>query len=275
MVITGASSGIGAAAAVALAGRGDEVVLVGRDPDRLRRVAEEVREASGRTPDTHRADFAVLDEVRALGETLSDRYPRVDVLANNAGLLAGRRTTTADGHELTIQVNHLAGFLLTHLLLDRLVAAAPARLITTASGSEASGRLDPADLSGARRRYSRWLAYGSSKQANILFTVEAARRWTDRGVIATSFHPGFVRTRWGSGSPLVALAKVLPYAGLSSEQGADTMIWLATEEAGLAQPGGYFQRRTPARPRAHSTDPVLAERLWEASLAAVGLPVAR
>src|SRR5690349_8267270 len=175
VVVTGASSGIGRAAAVALARGGDRVILLGRDPGRLAAAADEVRAAGGSTPPTYRADFAVLDEVRAVGERIAAEHEQIHVLANNAGRLAGARRLTVDGFDPTMQINHLGGFLLTHLLLDRLRAAAPARIITTASAAEAWGALD-VDRPG-RRQQLRWLAYGASKQANILFTIEAARRW--------------------------------------------------------------------------------------------------
>ena len=266
VVITGASSGIGLAAAVELARRGHHPVLVGRDPDRLRHAIRRVREAGDRTPDAHRADFAVLDEVRALGKKLHESYDRIDVLANNAGLMAHHRSVTVDGYELTIQVNHLAGFLLSHLLLDRM--APGSRLITTASSAQRFGVLDPDDLSGARRRYARWQAYGSSKQANVLFTAEAARRWTDRGIVPTCFHPGLVSTRFGHGNPVFEAGLKLPVF-LSPEEGADTLVWLADGDD--PEPGGYYRRRRLRKPARCARDPQLAQRLWDASLQAAGI----
>jgi NAD(P)-dependent dehydrogenase (short-subunit alcohol dehydrogenase family) len=203
IVITGGSSGIGLAAARRFAAQGDEVVLIGRHPQRLARAVERVREAGGRTPRSYRADFAVLDEVRALGDRLNADLDRIDVFANNAGALVPLTRRTADGFDVTMQVNHLAGFLLMHLVLDLLKAGAPARLITTASLAESWGWLD-VDRPGASplRFRSRWLAYGASKQANILFTVEAARRWGADGIVATSFFPGLVQSRFGRTSLL-------------------------------------------------------------------------
>ena len=199
MVVTGGSSGIGLAAAIAFARRGDEVVLLGRDPERTRRAVDAVREAGGRTPAAYRADFAVLDQVREVGAEVAARHERIHVLANNAGLLGPVRPPTADGFDPTMQINHLAGFLLTHLLLDRMRAAAtpeqPARLVTTTSAAESWGTLDVGRP--GRRQVSRWLAYGASKQANVLFTVEAARRWTGLGVVATCFFPGLIRSGFG------------------------------------------------------------------------------
>jgi NAD(P)-dependent dehydrogenase (short-subunit alcohol dehydrogenase family) len=266
VVVTGASSGIGLAAATALARLGDEVVLLGRNPDRLRRAVAQVREAGGRTPPAFQADFAVLDEVRAVGRRLSAEYDRIDVLVNNAGGLFPVRPRTVDGLDRTLQVNHLAGFLLANLLLDRLRAAAPARLITTASLAESWGTLD-VDRPG-RQQFSRWAAYGASKQANVLFTAEAARRWAP-GVIPTCFFPGLVRSGFGTGSPAFGAAKLVPGLFHPPERAADTLLWLATDDA--PTPGGYFAGRTafPATPR--STSPARARRLWTASAAAVGL----
>ncbi|MEV6487791.1 SDR family NAD(P)-dependent oxidoreductase, partial [Actinoplanes sp. NPDC051633] len=237
VVVTGGSSGIGLAAAVALARLGDEVVLLGRDPERLRRAVSAVGEAGGRTPASYRADFAVLDQVRAAGERIAAEHERIDVLINNAGALHSVRPLTVDGHDPTMQVNHLAGFLLTHLLLDRMSSA---RIVTTASVAEAWGVLD-VDRPG-RRQLSRWAAYGASKQANVLFTIEAARRWAGRGVVPTCFFPGLVRSGFGTRSPLFTAAKLVPGLFRSNEQAADTLVWLATDPAALV-PGGYFAWR--------------------------------
>ena len=262
MVVTGASSGIGLAAAAAFARGGDEVVLLGRHPGRLQRAVEVVREAGGRTPAAYRADFAVLDEVREAGGKIAADFERIDVLAGNAGQL-GPAGVTVDGFDVTMQVNHLAGFLLTHLLLDRLRAAGSARIVTTGSAAEAWGTLDVARP--GRRQVSRWLSYGASKQANLLFTIEAARRWAPYGITPTCFFPGLVRSRFGWRSPLFSLGKLV-FA--TPEQGANTLVWLAGDPAGLV-PGGYFAWRRPFGATGRSTDLQRAARLWEASLAAV------
>lgn len=271
VVVTGGSSGIGLAAAIAFARNGDEVVLLGRDPERTRRAVDAVREAGGRTPAAYRADFAVLDQVRRVGAEVAARHERIHVLANNAGLMGPVRPLTGDGFDPTMQINHLAGFLLAHLLLDRMRAAAtpeqPARLITTASAAESWGALD-AGRPG-RRQVSRWLAYGASKQANVLFTVEAARRWAGSGVVATCFFPGLIRSGFGSRSPAFSVAKLAPGVFRTAEQGADTLVWLANDPAGLV-PGGYFAWRSPFAATPRSTDADRARRLWTASLAAVG-----
>jgi NAD(P)-dependent dehydrogenase (short-subunit alcohol dehydrogenase family) len=264
VVVTGASSGIGLAAAVELARRGDEVVLVGRDPARLNSAGDRVREAGGGRPALFRADFAVLDDVRRLAENLRREYEWIDVLANNAGAMVLHPSTTMDGFELTMQANHLAPFLLTNLLRDRV-----RRVVNTASGAHRSGALDPDDLSGQLRGYRPLRAYGTTKQANILFTAEAARRWPD--LLSTSFHPGTVRTRFGNESRGIAIGmKFAPFLRTPAK-GAETLIWLAQQEpAGLLN-GGYYADRRLRRPLPKAADPELAARLWRASTRAVGL----
>ncbi|WP_091083043.1 SDR family NAD(P)-dependent oxidoreductase [Micromonospora nigra] len=265
VVVTGASSGIGLAAAVDLAYRGDQVVLVGRDPARLQAAAEQVREVSGERPELFRADFAALDDVRGLAERLRTAYDRIDVLVNNAGAIVLQPLTTVDGFELSIQANHLAPFLLSNLLADRV-----GRLVVTASGAHRSGRLDPDDLNAPLRRYRPMSAYGTSKQANILFTAEAARRWPDVG--AYCFHPGVVRTRFGSDSRLVEWGmRMLPLLR-SPEKGAETLVWLAHQDRSRLTDGGYYHDRRLRRPLRRAADPQLAARLWAASAKAVGLP---
>ncbi|MFI7550742.1 SDR family NAD(P)-dependent oxidoreductase [Micromonospora sediminimaris] len=264
VIITGASSGIGLAAAIGLACRGDRVVLVGRDPARLRAAADEVREASGERPEVFRADFAVLDDVRQLAERLRAAYDRIDVLANNAGAIVLQPITTVDGFELSVQANHLAPFLLTNLLVDRV-----RRIVVTASGAHRSGTLDPNDLNASLRRYRPISAYGTSKQANILFTAEAARRWPR--VDSYCFHPGVVRTRFGNESRVVALGmRLLPFR--SPAKGAQTLVWLANQDRSRLHNGGYYFDCRPRRPWPKAADPRLAARLWAASAAAVGIP---
>jgi NAD(P)-dependent dehydrogenase (short-subunit alcohol dehydrogenase family) len=194
---------------------------------------------------------------------------RVDVLVNNAGgLYRGPRA---------LVVNHLAGFLLAHLLLDRLRAAAeatgrPARLISTASLAEAWGVLDAgAPLRDSVWHRARWLAYGSSKQANLLFTVEAARRWAPLGILPTAFFPGLVRSRFASTSPLFMLGKLVPVLFTSPQRAAGTLLWLAGAPAGELVPGGYYFLGRPFAATPRSTSPARAARLWESSLLACGL----
>jgi NAD(P)-dependent dehydrogenase (short-subunit alcohol dehydrogenase family) len=267
VVVTGASSGIGLAAATALAASGDEVVLLGSNPGRLSKAVEQVREASGGvTPAAYRADFGNLAEVRVVGDRLLAAHDHIDVLINNAGGLAPYPgATSTDGLDLTMQVNHLAGFLLANLLRPIMTNTG---LITTTSLAEAWGWLDtgrPARTGGRYR--SRWLAYGASKQANILFTVEATRRWAP-AVRPTCFFPGLVRTRFVRRSPLFALGSLIPVLVTTPKRGADTLLWLA-DPATDARPGGYYFRRSEFVATPRSTSAERARQLWDTSLTAV------
>jgi NAD(P)-dependent dehydrogenase (short-subunit alcohol dehydrogenase family) len=265
VVITGASSGIGLAAAVEMARRGAHTVLVGRNPDRLTAAVDAVKEAGGgRTPPAYRSDFARLDDVHVLVDHLRQRYQRIDVLANNAGGVVRGRQVTADGFDATLQTNHLAGFLLSHLLREQLRNG---RIINTASAAHALGRLDPSDLRGANR-HGLWRQYGAAKQANILFAAEAARRWPD--IMSASYHPGFVRSRFGSSIGVNVMSRFAPFAR-TPVQGADTLVWLVATPAVQLTPGGYYVNRKLSRPTRETDDPQLAARLWDESLDAVGL----
>ena len=264
VVVTGASDGIGAAAARMLARQGDNVVVVGRSPGKTRAVA---KEAGG---EYHVADFARLDEVRDLAAALQGRHSRIDVLVNNAGLIAGtRRTLTADGHELTFQVNHLAPYLLTRLLEDSL-ARARGRVITTSSRAstapDAAIAVDDLDMADG---YDGLRAYKASKLANVLFTREVARRWEPLGVSAAAAHPGMVRSQWGrSGPPAVRLVMSSPLrlAMRSPERGADTLVWLSASRPGTDwRSGGYFADRKPATAPPAADDENLARELWDRS----------
>jgi daunorubicin C-13 ketoreductase len=266
VVVTGASSGVGLAAAIEVARRGATPVLVGRDPDRLSAAVARVREvAGGRPPAAYRADFARLDDVHVLVDHLRQRYERIHVLANNAGGIIGRRQTTVDGYEATIQTNHLAGFLLANLLREQLRGG---RIITTASDAHRGGGLDPVDLNGSDRRYTAMRAYSASKQANILFAAEAARRWPD--IFSASFHPGVVRSNFGAGTIIRPFFKLAPFL-VTPEQGADTLVWLASTPPPQLRNGAYYIKRQVRSPAASAVDAGIAAKLWDASLNAVGL----
>ena len=270
VVITGGSDGIGSAAARSLARRGDRVILVGRSPVKTREAAAEIG-AEG-----HVADFADLGQVRELAAVLGRRHPRIDVLVNNAGLIAGAaRMVTTDGHELTFQVNHLAPFLLTVLLREQL-SAAGASVITTSSraGATRGARVNPDDLDMAAG-YDGLNAYKASKLANVLFTQELARRWVSLGVSAAALHPGMVRSQWGKSGPAAVRAVVSSPFRLvmrSPERGADTIVWLATTTPGKDwTTGGYYADRKPATPSPLAEDAGLAKLLWDQSIAMCGL----
>jgi NAD(P)-dependent dehydrogenase (short-subunit alcohol dehydrogenase family) len=270
VVITGGSGGIGAAAARVLARRGNRIVLVGRSPGKTRSVAGEIG------ADSYVADFAHLSQVRELAAGLERQHPRIDVLVNNAGLIAGaQRTVTADGHELTFQVNHLAPFLLTMLLRGPL-SAARASVITTSSraGTARDARVNPDDLN-MTSGYDGLRAYKASKLANVLFTRELARRWQPLGVSAAAVHPGMVRSQWGRSGPAAVRAVMsspLRLAMRSPERGADTIVWLATTvPGGDWRSGEYFANRRPAAPSPLAENTQLARQLWDRSASMCGL----
>jgi NAD(P)-dependent dehydrogenase (short-subunit alcohol dehydrogenase family) len=267
VLITGGSSGIGLAAAVALARAGDEVILLGRDPRRTADAVTAVREAGGRTPASYRADFAVLDQVRTAGAAVAAAHEHIDVLANNAGALFARREETSEGFERTFALNHLAPFLLTNLLRDRLAGG---RVVTTASDAHESGRLDLDDLQ-SEKSFAAMRVYGTSKLCNILFTRELARRAPE--LHANCFHPGVVRTGFGKNEN--GIWKVLTTLGgpffRSPERGARSLVWLALSEEGGTLSGEYVDDEKVATPSAQAQDDTLARGLWERSAELVGL----
>jgi len=267
IIITGASDGIGAAAARELSAAGNTVVVVGRSPEKTAAIAAELG------ADHLLADFAKFDDVRALAATLLERYPRIDVLANNAGGIMGERELTVDGYEKTLQVNHLAPFLLTSLLLDRLIESS-ASVITTASvAARLYGSIDLDDL-GNEKKYSPNKAYGDGKLENILFTRELHRRFSAQGLKAAAFHPGVVSTGFakdGTTSPLRFVYGLLGRFLLTAEKGADTLVWLATTASWTS--GAFYTKRKISTTNPQADDADLAAGLWSRSAAMVGVPV--
>jgi NAD(P)-dependent dehydrogenase (short-subunit alcohol dehydrogenase family) len=265
VVVTGASSGVGLAAAEQFAARGDQVVVVGRNPDRLDAAVARVKAAGGgREPGRFRADFEVLDEVRELAGYLFATYPAIDVLANNAGGVVSGYRRTVDGYEATIQGNHLAPFLLTNLLRERLAGG---RVVNTASRAHVQGRPDPDDFVGDPAAYNMWRAYGAAKTANILFAAEAARRWPD--VTSVSFHPGVVRSNFGEGRLIRLFYRYAPLLVTPEKAGA-LLVWLASAPATELVDGGYYVGHNVTQPAAHARDEAAAAKLWDASAQAVG-----
>ena len=271
IVITGASDGIGAAGARQLHQKGHTVVIVGRSPEKTRAVARELG------VDHVVADFSRLDDVRALAEKLQARHPHIDVLANNAGGVFGAKTMTTDGFEQTLQVNHLAPFLLTNLLHTTLVASRATVIQTASVAARLFGRLDVGDLNNDRR-YTPNKAYGDAKLANILFTRELHNRSHAVGINAVAFHPGFIRSGFAGATSSNAMKLIyqnpLVIRFLStSETGASQMVWLA-ESTPTTQwsPGKYYEKHavaTRVNPQSLSDD--LAHQLWTTSAAMTGV----
>ncbi|WP_238438542.1 SDR family NAD(P)-dependent oxidoreductase [Frankia nepalensis] len=270
VVVTGASSGIGSAAARRFGELGATVAVVGRSAERTAAVAAQV---GGRA---HLADFGSLAEVRKLAADLLATYERIDILANNAGAMFTGRRTSVDGHELTFQVNHLAPFLLTSLLLDRLIASPDgARVINTASVQYRRARLDLDDLDSTGTRYRRLRVYGAAKLATILFTRELAHRTRGTAVTTSAFHPGAVATEvirdtpWQQAILNSRLGKILL---LSPEAGAEPLTHLATVADPDTVNGAYLHRLTREDPRnKQARDPQLARQLWQRSAELTGL----
>jgi NAD(P)-dependent dehydrogenase (short-subunit alcohol dehydrogenase family) len=274
-VVTGATSGIGKAAATALARLGATVVLVGRDRGRTEAAAAEIAPVSASPPRAEVADLASLEQVRGLAGRLAG-LERIDVLINNAGLVLGERRITPDGLEHVFALNHLAPFLLTSLLLPKLTASAPAQVVTVTSDAHSAARLDLSDPN-LEHGWDSWRSYANSKLANILFTRELARRLEGTGVTANCAHPGVVRTGFGRESrPLLKLGILIarPFM-LSPERGADTIVYLASSPDVAGQTGGYYVKRQRREPSAAARDDAAARELWELSETLTGLAPAR
>ena len=272
VLITGGTSGIGKATAEGCARLGARVGIAGRDSRRAESAAADIKASTGGTVDVFVADLSSLAEVRRLASEVLDAYPRLDVLVNNAGGVWATRHTTTDGLERTLAVNHLAPFLLTWLLLDRLKASAPSRIVTVASARENMAKIDFDDLQGAAR-YGATRAYNQSKLANIMFTYELARRLAGSGVTATVLHPGVVRTSLGTGDmPAVnKLANLGRSLMKSPEQGAATSVYLACSPEVEGISGTYFVGRKARKSSKRSRDPDAALRLWQVSAQLAGL----
>jgi NAD(P)-dependent dehydrogenase (short-subunit alcohol dehydrogenase family) len=274
VVVTGATSGIGRLAADALAAMGARIVMVARSPERAEEALARLRECGPNAAHrAHIADLSELADMKRVGGEIAQAEPRVDVLVNNAGNIFGARALTRDGFERTFATNHVAYFVLAQTLRDRLIAAAPARIVNTASAAHLGQSIDFDDLQFAKG-YRAAVAYGRSKLCNILFTRELARRLAGTGVTANCLHPGFVRTNLGQRDSslfggLVGLAML--FAG-RPERGAKTIIYLASSPDVADVSGGYFANCRPIAPSAAAEDDALAGRLWAetARLAGIG-----
>jgi retinol dehydrogenase 14 len=273
VLITGATGGIGRATALGLAALGAHLAITGRDRGSTQAAAGELRAAGGGQVEVFVADLSAQSQVRRLAEEALQRLSRIDVLVNNVGGHWNTRHVTADGLERTFALNHLAPFLLTDLLLDRLQQSAPARVVTVSSNAHAQGRIDFDDLQG-ERSYSGAQAYSQSKLANVLFTYELARRLPATSVTANALHPGVTRTSFGAEDPggvqrlLVPLMRPFMKA---PAQGAATSIHLASAPDLEQVTGRYFANSKPKRSSKRSYDEAAAARLWRVSADLVGL----
>jgi NAD(P)-dependent dehydrogenase (short-subunit alcohol dehydrogenase family) len=272
IVITGASDGIGAVAARHLAAAGERVVVVGRSPEKTRAVAAEIEAPAYVT------DFADLGQVSALAADLRAACPRIDVLVNNAGAVLGDFTRTVDGFEKTLQVNHLAPFLLTHLLLDVLIDSRATVINTASVAARKFGNIDLEDLQN-ERAYHPLKAYGDAKLHNILFTRELHRRYAGRGLSAAAFHPGNVATNFASDTTAnwryIYTTPLRHLMLISPERGARTLLWLLAGRAGAEwQSGAYYVKTTVGSTNLQAEDTELARAAWDRSARLLGLPAA-
>lgn len=268
VLVTGATNGIGLAACEALARLGAGLAIVARDPGRATLAVERIVAAggAGTEVDVFMANLASQAAVRRLAAEVLERYPRLDALVNNAGAVYRKRQVSRDGIELTWALNHLAPFLLTGLLLDRLDASAPARIVTTSSDAH-KGAAIPFDDLNAEHGYRWFRRYGQTKLANILFTSELARRLGDADVTATCFHPGLVATGFNRNNGALmrfGMTVVKPFSR-NPERGADTLVWLLDSPDVEDLSGLYFVDRKVAVPSTAAQDTATARRLWVVS----------
>jgi NAD(P)-dependent dehydrogenase (short-subunit alcohol dehydrogenase family) len=272
-LVTGGTNGIGKATARELARMGATVVIVGREAQKTSRVVEEIRVAGGsKNVDSLLADLSSQQDIRRLADEFKGKYPHLHVLLNNAGGFFMRRQIGGNGIEMTFAVNHLASFLLTNLLLDTIKASAPARIINVSSNAHASGKIEFDNLQGERKYGPK--AYDNSKLANILFTMELARRLAGTGVTVNALHPGFVATGFAknNGKIIAALVSLItPLVARSPAKGAETSVYLASSQNVQGITGKYFydSHVIPTAPQA--TDMVIARKLWDVSAGMVQL----
>jgi NAD(P)-dependent dehydrogenase (short-subunit alcohol dehydrogenase family) len=267
VVVTGGTSGIGQVAAERLAGMGARIVLVARDKARADATLALLRKANGGAEHTaHLADLSSIAATKAVAAEIAAAEPRIDVLINNAGALFNHRQLSPDGLEMTFAVNHMAYFVLTEGLRERLAETPRARIVSTASAAHQGARLNMDDLQ-SEQGYSGFAAYGRSKLCNILWTREAARRFELAGVTANCLHPGFVATRFGdrSGGLLQALMPLAKLMAISPDKGAETIVFLASSPEAMGVSGKYFYQSKAIDPTPEAQDDAVAAWLWAQS----------
>ena len=280
VVVTGATSGIGQVAAEKLAAMGARIVQVARDQARGQAAMARLNQvAPGIAHSIYYAELSRLSEMKRVATEIAQSEPRIDVLMNNAGAMFGTRQLTQDGLERTFALNHMSYFMMTQLLRDRLIASAPSRVVNTASDAHTSGTVDFDDLQSEKAYHSNlkdWLRYGGpafkvyarSKLMNILYTRELARKLAGTSVTANSLHPGFVSTRFGdqTGGLIGFGIGIAKHFALTPEQGAETLVYLASSPEVAAVTGKYFHKCRPATPSREAQDDAKAQRLWDETL---------
>lgn len=272
-IVTGANSGIGKATATHLAGLGARVVLICRNSKRGEKAREIIIKSTGnRAVDLLLADLSIQREVRRVAGEIDARYERIDVLINNAGLMTRSRRLSADGLEMQFAVNHLAPFLLTHLLLDKIKASAPARIITLASTAHSRGYIDFDDLQG-ELSYNGWQAYANSKLANVMFTYELARRLDGSGITVNCVHPGVIHTGLMRNVSKIISGLWFLLQGFfkKADEGAETPVYLASSPEVTGISGKYFRHCKPCGTSEESNNKEIQQRLWETSKALTGI----
>jgi len=267
VMVTGANSGIGKAASLALAKMGATMVMVARNKERGEAARSEIiRKSQNSSVDLLLADLSSLESVRQLATDFKKKYPKLDVLINNAGLFNQRRRVTADGYESTFATNYLASFLLTNLQLDLLKASAPSRIINVSSVGHYNGHINFDDLN-LEKEYGGWKAYGQSKLALVLFTHELAKKLQGTGVTVNAVHPGTVATNiWSRPFGPVGFIMALPKLFMTSpENGAETIVYLASSSDAKGLNGEYLEKLKVKKSSDESYDEEIAQRLWDVS----------
>ncbi len=267
ILITGATNGIGRVAALELAKMGAQVVIVGRNQARIDETIKEIKDKAGVAVEAIKGDLSVMSGVRQVASDFRSRHNRLDVLINNAGAIIGSREETSEGNEMTFALNHLNYFLLTELLLDLLKASAPSRIVNVSSDAHVGAKINFDDIQSKQYSMGGMRAYGQSKLMNLLFTYELAKKLAGTGVTVNALHPGVVATGFGhnNGGVMNLVMNVMHLFALTPEQGADTIIYLASSPEVEGVTGKYFVKRKVKQSSAESYDEAAAKRLWDIS----------